>query len=155
MIAKARIPPRTDDRADERRRITMRAEATAGLLKRPLREPTSRANFWRRCATATPFTRSRSCRTWEFSRRFGTKSRRWLIGAIGSSTKRLKPRSIPTKLINPHAADFFGGPLNFHSIGYLIALKYGESIPSSQDWTLMGQKLYDAFFDEDTALAAR
>jgi hypothetical protein len=36
MIAKASIPPRTDDRADERRRITMRAEATAGLLKRPL-----------------------------------------------------------------------------------------------------------------------
>jgi hypothetical protein len=38
MIAKTRIPPRTDDRADERRRITMRAEATAGLLKRPLRK---------------------------------------------------------------------------------------------------------------------
>ena len=37
MIAKARIPPRTDDRADERRRIAMRAEATAGLLKRLLR----------------------------------------------------------------------------------------------------------------------
>jgi hypothetical protein len=43
MIAKARIPPRTDDRADERRRVAMRAEATAGLLKRPQRQ-TSR---WR------------------------------------------------------------------------------------------------------------
>jgi hypothetical protein len=36
MIANASIPPRTDDRADERRRIAMRAEATAGLLNRPL-----------------------------------------------------------------------------------------------------------------------
>jgi hypothetical protein len=36
MIAKAHMPPRTDDRADQRRRIAMRAEATSGLLKRPL-----------------------------------------------------------------------------------------------------------------------
>jgi hypothetical protein len=43
MIAKASIPPRTDDHADERCRIAMRAEATAGLLKRPQRQ-TSR---WR------------------------------------------------------------------------------------------------------------
>jgi hypothetical protein len=43
MIAKASIPPRTDDHADERCRIAMSAEATAGLLKRPQRQ-TSR---WR------------------------------------------------------------------------------------------------------------
>jgi hypothetical protein len=55
MIAKASIPPpRTDDRADERRRVAMKAEATAGLLKHALRANVVEALARRTCPMVHP-----------------------------------------------------------------------------------------------------
>lgn len=63
----------------------------------------------------------------------------------------------PSTPIDPHASDGIVGDLigsvNFHSIAYLIILKYAETL-DHQDWQVYAQQIKDALFDEELALDA-
>ena len=60
----------------------------------------------------------------------------------------------PSTSIDPHATDGILGELigsvNFHSIAYLVIMKYAETL-DDQYWTRYGQEIKDALFDEELA----